>query len=181
MKLSEVLQSFHVMSACERLDLLARLLRHCLPYELHFLGTVLCDAAREHFRNLIRLEQNANHVSHYSGFKEAGLTHTVCEKLCCALALVRADNHPVGETIFNILDDPKVLKVFEETADLKVLEDYRLLYVMATNHPALAFSRKLHLTYSYLQPLDRSFRERKKLAFSNSFSSGSGDTLGVRW
>ena len=41
MKTSEILQAFHGMAACDRVDLLCRMLHHCVPYEAHFLGTCL--------------------------------------------------------------------------------------------------------------------------------------------
>ena len=175
MRLAEILQAFHTMPACDRLDLICRMLRHCVPHERRFLGTVICDLTREHYKNFIQGEANANTVNYFSGFKDAGVTHEVCEKLCCALAVVHADNRPVAETVFNLLDDQKILKLCEETTDLKILEDFRLLYVMAVNHPALSFNQKLHLTYVYLQRLDAIFSEKYRCNFSGSFSSGSAE------
>ena len=147
------------------------MLKHCVPHELRFLGTVLTDATREHYENFVQGELNANRVNHFSGFKDAGVTHEVCEKLCSALAVVHADNRPVAETVFNLLDDQRVLKLCEETTDLKILEDYRLLYIMAVHHPALSFNQKLHLMYTYQQRLDAIFSEKSRCNFTGSFSS----------
>lgn len=121
MKISEMLQAFHTMQACDRMDLICRMLRHCVPYEARFLGTVLLDASREHYKSHVnKIEINANRVNYYVLFQESGLTHSVCEKLCCALAMVHSDNRPVAESIFNLLNDSKVLKLFEESNELKV-------------------------------------------------------------
>ncbi len=173
MRMSEILQVFHGMSACDRLDLICQLVRHCLPNELHFLGTLVCDLARAEFKSLLKAEVTANRVNYFSGFKDHGLTHEICEKLCYALSVVRADNHPVAEIVFSLLNDRRVLNFFEESTDLMVLEDFRLLYVMAVNHPALSFNQKLHLMYSFLQRMDAIFAEKTKSQFSSSFSSGS--------
>lgn len=167
MKLSDILSAFHKMPTCDRLDLICRLLRDCVPYELRFLGTVVLDAAHTQMKSFSATEVVANQVNHYSGFKDSGgLTHTVCEKLCCALAVVHAHNHPVAETVFGLLDNPQVLQLFEETADMKVLDDLRLLYVMAVNHPALSFNQRQHLLYMYLQRMDSLYAEKCKSALS---------------
>lgn len=182
--MSEVLHAFHGMSTCDRLDLVCHLLRHCLPNELHFLGTLVCDLARTEYKSLMKAEVTANRVNYFSRFQDHGLTHEVCEKLCCALSVVRADNHPVAEVIFSLLNDRRVLNFFEETSDLAVLEDFRLLYVMAVNHPAFSFNQKLHLTYSYLQRMDAIFAEKCKPLASGSFSSGSVEVRregGMTW
>ncbi len=76
MKISEVLQEYHAMPACDRMDLLCRMLRHCVPYEMHFLGVVLLDGVKSHFRTHIsKVEMNANRVNYYSTMKEGGVTH----------------------------------------------------------------------------------------------------------
>lgn len=172
MKITEILQAYHSMPACDRLDLICRMLRHCIPYEVRFLGTVLLDEARGHFRTYVgKVEASANRVNYYSTMKDSGLTHEVCEKLCCALAVLHADNRPVAETIFSILNDARVMSHFEEASDLRVMQDFRLLYVMAVNHPALSFNQRQHLMYTYLQRMDSLFVEKCKYSFSGSFSN----------
>ena len=52
----------------------------------------------------------------------------------------------------------------------KVMQDYRLLYVMAVNHPALSFNQRQLLMYNYLQRMDLVFVEKSKYSFSGSFS-----------
>lgn len=52
----------------------------------------------------------------------------------------------------------------------KVMQDYRLLYVMAVNHPALSFNQRQLLMYNYLQRMDLIFVEKSKYSFSGSFS-----------
>ena len=172
MKITEILQAYHSMPACDRLDLLCRMLRHCVPYEVRFLGTILLDEARSHLKQHIsKMEVNANRVSFYSSMvQEGGLTHEVCEKLCCAMAVLHSNNHPVAEIIFNMLNDSRVMTKFEDTSDMKVLQDFRLLYVMAVNHPALLFNQRQHLMYTFLQRMDSVFLEKCKYSFSGSFS-----------
>lgn len=172
MKITEILQAYHSMPACDRLDLICRMLRHCIPYEVRFLGTILLDEARSHFKAYIsKVETSANRVNYYSTMKDDGLTHEVCEKLCCALAVLHADNRPVAETVFNMLNDSRVMSHFEEANDLRVMQDFRLLYVMAVNHPALSFNQRQHLMYTYLQRMDSIFVEKCKYSFSGSFSN----------
>lgn len=172
MKITEILQAFHSMPACDRLDLICRMLRHCIPYEVRFLGTILLDEAQGHFKTYIsKIEANANRVSYYSAMKVDGLTHEVCEKLCCALAVLHADNRPVAEAIFNVLNDNRVMTHFEEAGNLRVMQDFRLLYVMAVNHPALSFNQRQHLMYTYLRRMDSIFIEKVKYSFSGSFSN----------
>lgn len=171
MKTSEILQAFHGMAACDRVDLLCRMLHHCVPYEAHFLGTVLVDTSREHYKSFVsKAEISANRVNYYSGFKDVGLTHEVCEKLCCALAVVHADNHPVAEVVFSLLNDSRVLKQLDEVKDLKMMQDFRLLYVMGVNHPAFTFNQRQLLLYSYLHPMDSMFAEKAKFGLSLSNS-----------
>ncbi len=172
MKITDILQAYHSMPACDRLDLLCRMLRHCIPYEVCFLGTILLDEARSHFKTYIsKIEANANRVNYYSTMKDMGLTHEVCEKLCCALAVLHSDNRPVAEIIFAMLNDARVMVHFEEANDLRVMQDFRLLYVMAVNHPALSFNQRQHLMYTYLQRMDSVFIEKCKYSFSGSFSN----------
>jgi hypothetical protein len=143
-----------------------------VPYELRFLGTVLLDATRAQMKSFAATEVVANQVNHYAGFKDAGsLTHAVCEKLCCALAVLHAHNHPVAEALFGLLDNPQVLQLFEDTVDLKVLDDLRLLYVMAVNHPALSFIQRQHLLYTYLQRMDTIYTEKCKLNLARNLTS----------
>ena len=177
MKTADILQTFHSMPASDRLDIICRMLRHCVPFELRFLGTIVCDTAREQYKSFVKAELSANRVNYFSGFKDTGLTHEVCEKLCCALPVVHADNHPVAETVFSLLNDLRVLSFFEDTTDMKVLEDFRLLYVMAVNHPALSFNQRQHLMYTYLHRMDSVFSEKCKYNFSGSFSSMEVSTM----
>ena len=171
MKLPDILNAFHRMPACDRLDLICRLLRSCVPYELRFLGTVILDAARAQMKSFAATEVVANQVNHYSGFKDGGVTHVLCEKLCCALAVVHANNQPVAETIFGLLNNPQALQLFEETSELKVLDDLRLLYVMAVNHPALSYNQRQHLLYMFLQRMDTLNSEKSKFNFTGSYTS----------
>ena len=172
MKISEVLQAFHSMPACDRMDLFCRMLRHCVPYEMHFLGTVLLDSSKEYYKSFVsKAEVSANRVNYYSSFKDQGLTHEVCEKLCCALAVVHADNHPVAEAVFSLLNDKRVLNYFSDSNDLRVMQDYRLLYVLAVNHPAFTFNQRQHLMYTYLHRMDSHFIDKCKYTFSGSFSN----------
>ena len=121
MKISEILQAFHRLQACDRMDLICRMLRHCVAFESRFLGTVLLDASKEHYKSQVsRIEINANRVNYYKPFQESGMSHQVCEKLCCALSVVHSDNRPVAEVIFNLLNDKKVLTLFEECNEQKV-------------------------------------------------------------
>ena len=167
-----MLQEYHSMPACDRMDLICRMLRHCVPYEMHFLGAVLLDGVKNHFKTHIsKVETNANRVNYYSTIKEGGLTHETCEKLCCALAVLHADNRPVAEIIFNMLNDSQVLLHCEESNDMSSMQDFRLLYVMAVNHPALSFIQRQHLMYMYLQRLDSILVEKSKFSFSGSFST----------
>ena len=171
MKLPEILRSFHMMPTCDRLDLICRLLRGCVPYELRFLGTVILDATRAEMKSFAATETTANQVNHYAGFKDSGLTHAVCEKLCCALAVVHAHNHPVAEAVFGLLDNPQALQLYDETTDLKVADDIRLLYVMATHHPALSYNQRQHLLYTYLQRMDALYDKKCKLNRTRNMSS----------
>ena len=180
MKTSEILQAFHGMPACDRVDLLCRMLHYCVPYEAHFLGTVLVDSSKEHYKSFVnKAEVSANRVNYYSGFKDVGLTHEVCEKLCCALAVVHADNHPVAEVVFNLLDDPRVLKQLDDLKDVQVMQDFRLLYVMGVNHPAFTFNQRQMLLYNYLHRMDTMFSEKAKFGFSLSNSMEVSGGCGV--
>ena len=172
MKITDILQAYHAMPACDRLDLICRMLRHCIPYEMCFLGAVLLDGTHGHYKSYIsKMEATANRVNYYSTMKNGGLTNEVCEKLCCALAVLHTDNRPVAEIIFNMLNDSQVMTHFEEANDLKVMQDFRLLYVMAVNHPALSFNQRQHLMYTFLQRMDSIFVEKSKYSFSGSFSN----------
>lgn len=181
MRITEILQEYHSMPACDRVDLICRMLRHCVPYEMHFLGAVLLDGVKNHFKTHIsKVEVNANRANYYSTIKEGALTHEVCEKLCCALAVLHADNRPVAEIIFNMLNDSQVLLLCEESSDLSSLQDFRLLYVMAVNHPALSYIQRQHLMYKYLQRLDSILVEKSKYSFVESLSTSMEVCVEVR-
>lgn len=171
MKLPDIVSAFHTMPTCDRLDLICHLLRDCVSYELRFLGTVILDATHAQMKSFAATEAAANKVNHYSGFKASGVTHSVCEKLCCALAVVHSHNHPVAEAVFGLLDNRQALQLFEETVDLKVLNDLRLLYVMAVNHPALSFNQRQHLLYVYLQRMDSMYIEKYRLHLTKNLTS----------
>ena len=164
MYISEMMKSFHALPACDRIDLICRILRHCTNYEVKFVGQVMSDVSSSQVKENPSLEGNANRANYYALFdKETGLTHAVCEKLCHALALLHPDNRSVAEVVFNLLDDSRVLNSFRETTDISVLDDYRLLYVMATNHPVLSFGQRYHLMYTYLQAMDVLYSAKVKL------------------
>ena len=129
MKLSEILQAFHGLEACDRVDLICRMLRHCLAFESRFLGTVLLDASKEHYKSQVnKIEIHANRVSYYKPFQESGLSHQVCLKLCSSLSVVHSDNRPVAEVVFQLLNDKKVLTFFEDCNELKVRMDTVSVY-----------------------------------------------------
>lgn len=154
MYIAEMMKSFHCLPACDRIDLICRILRHCTYYEVKFVGYVMADVSLSQVKENPALEGNANRLNYYAMFKETGLTHKVCEKLCHALALLHPDNRPVAEVVFNLLDDSRILTSFRDATDLSVLDDYRLLYMMAVNHPVLSFGQRHHLMYTYLQAMD---------------------------
>ena len=60
MKAADILQTFHSMPASDRLDMICRMLRHCVPFELRFLGTIVCDTAREQYKSFVKAEVSAN-------------------------------------------------------------------------------------------------------------------------
>eukprot|EP00731_Ephydatia_muelleri_P026866 Em0018g966a len=163
MYIAEMMRTFHCLPACDRIDLLCRLLRHCTYYEAMFVGHVMADVSASQVKENPALEGNANRTNYYAVFKQTGLTHEVCEKLCHALALLHPNNRPVAEVVFNLLDDSRILTSFRDTSDLSVLDDYRLLYVMAVNHPVLSFGQRHHLMYTYLQAMDVLYSAKIKL------------------
>lgn len=177
MKVSEIVQAFQCMPACERLYLLCQLLHRCITYEVKYIATVLTGQLRcdPEVQKLSKYESEANRPGFFTSLKEgeekeaaAGtmLSQEVISKLCCALALVHVENKAIGEAVSALLCRQELFNSLEETESLQLLEDIRLVYVMALYHPALSFEHR-RLLLTFLQKLDSIYEERQRTVVSD--------------
>lgn len=166
MRVSEVIYTFQSMPACERMYLLCQLLHKCIDFEIRYLATYLnnllqCDSGAQ---GLSKYETDANKLVFFSALeKEEGenvvLSQNGISRMCCGLALVHDDNRVAGEVVYNLLSRENLVTVLEKSDSLELLEDVRLLYIMAVYHPSLSFENRKNLLM-IMQKLDTIYNER---------------------
>ena len=149
----EILSMFQNMSAARRVDLVVRLLHQCLPLELRFFGIILQELCFKSYDALTRLETNCNRINYYI---DLSTVHDDPKKLCMGLSLLHLDNLSVASHISKLLSADSPLAVCGEFDSVSKLEEYRLLYLLALNHPAIDFE-KTFLLKRYLKALDRMY------------------------
>ena len=146
---------FQQMPASDRLYILCRILQDAITYELNFISMFLHGVLKERLSGVSELEGNPNTVAHYSTFDCNSLSSKKhLEKISACLSLIRYDNKQVGGVVFKLLDQRSVLTLAEETDDLSLLENLRLVYIMAVYHPSLSFQERSHLLNVFLHHLD---------------------------
>lgn len=154
MKVSEIMQIFQEMPVCDRIYLLCQMLQRCISYELYFIRSVLSGSLKDSIDTLSKSESFANKPENLLPLQGELTLRENLEKLCCYLALVRIDNHVVAKDVFQLLDNRQILLSAEEIDDYNILNNLRLLYVLAIYHPALTFEHRHHLLSVYLRHLD---------------------------
>ena len=152
---------FQQMPASDRLYLLCKMVQGCLTYELNFIATVLFGYLKERLTGVPNIQEDANSLSYYSTFKDSDLVlRQHLEVLSACLALIRHDNHPIGDKVFDLLDQRSILTMAEEIEDLSLFENLRLVYVMAVYHPSLCFQKRHHLLTVFLHQLDEIYNSK---------------------
>ena len=149
----EICKWFKELEGEARIELMCSLLDSCLPLELRFLGTYLEYSAGKH--NLHRYEKAANESSFGDMFDllDAG----VRRKTCLYLALLYSYNKKAATDLFHILHDFDIGQVRSKLSGSKecknsnadnhntCLNEIKLLFCMASYHPAFDFHQKKEL------------------------------------
>eukprot|EP00118_Oscarella_pearsei_P009273 m.52523 g.52523 ORF g.52523 m.52523 type:complete len:782 (+) comp34217_c0_seq2:97-2442(+) len=139
----DALDWFKNSAGSRRIDFLCRILRFCSPLELRYFAVVLEDMCRKDYHELQSIEYQLNSLSNVqmTGESPSLLEKASRHKLLTAFALLRSDNQPVGQKLFDLLvralDPNGTLK-----EDAEVYEEALLLLLMAANHPAFLFDHR---------------------------------------
>lgn len=165
----EVCIWFKNLEGYSRIELMCALLDSCLPLELRFLGTYLEYSAGKHYTHLQKWEKDANKSSLWlNGDKEDGFSNkTFRRKFCIFLALLHSHNRSIAVKLFDVLNEweyisesedssseqasslstkPKMNNVKKSFSDnVSFYNEMRLLFSMASLHPALDFSQRSNL------------------------------------
>jgi len=163
---TDVVHLYQRMSAADRVELMCRLFDGSLPCEVRFMCSVLHDIASRDHESLQKLENNVNRLDSYKHQKDLshGLGH-----LCHALSLINPDNRAVANAIYAQLNSSDVLS--SAPSDPVILDEYRLLYTMAVNHPVFTFQQRDELRRNFLTELDAMAKEHSKMRKSQSRTS----------
>ena len=156
----EIVSAFHGFSAAMRMDLMCRLFHQCMPLEIRFLETVLHELGLKSYDTLIPLENKVNRLDDF------GRLNSIQEdphKVCVALALLRNENHAVATLLLRLLSADIVMAECQKIGNLEHLEEYRLMYVMAMNHPAFRFEDKLQVLSARSRELEKLLDEKMTL------------------
>ena len=167
MRVVDMLQMFQRMPTSDRIHLLCQMLRLCLPQELHFILTVLLGFKEENSEKWSKQESAVNQLSYLSGLQDGGiLAGKNIAMLCYVTMLLRPSNREVAQEVYKILDDKDLMVSAQNCDDLKLLNQLRLLYVLAVYHPALPSCYKLQMLAT-LEQLD-SLYEQKEVGLCNA-------------
>ena len=169
-----MVHAFQSMSACERLYLLCQLLHKCIAFEIRYLAGFLGSLLQSDpsVVSLSKHESDANKAAFFSRLEEKeGMNGLLCQdglsKMCCGLALLGGDNKAVGEVVYKMLYRESLLSLLQQTDNMELVEDVRLVYVMAVYHPSLSFEHRSNLL-TILQQLDTIYADRVQKVISSS-------------
>lgn len=148
----EVCLWFKNLEGYSRIELMCALLDSCLPLELRFLGTYLEYSAGKHYTHLQKSEKDANKASTWLfADRYDFLNKEFRRKFCLFLALLHSHNRPIAVKLFDILNKwdklntDKASKIENVSENLPFYNEMRLLYSMASLHPALDFAQRAEL------------------------------------
>lgn len=161
----EVCTWFKNLEGYSRIELMCALLDSCLPLELRFLGTYLEYSAGKHHTHLQKWEKDANKASTWLfADRDDFLNKDFRRKFCIFLALLHSHNRFIAVKLFDILNKwEKLNSISENKTDDNVsnmnakgknenfsesvsfYNEMRLLYSMASLHPALDFAQRAEL------------------------------------
>lgn len=157
---------FKNLEGYSRIELMCALLDSCLPLELRFLGTYLEYSAGKHHTHLQKWEKDANKASTWLfADKDDFLNKDFRRKFCIFLALLHSHNRSIAIKLFEILNkweklnstisenktdenvgNPNVkTKIDNFSENVSFYNEMRLLYSMASLHPALDFAQRSEL------------------------------------
>ena len=181
-----MIKSYERMSAADRMELMCRLFDRSLPCEIRFMCSVLHDIASRDHESLQKLE---NHVNKLDTFRYQKDLSEVRGQICHTLALLNPDNRAVANAIYALLNSSDVLSTLNNSpTDALQLDEYRLLYTMAVNHPVFTYEQRDVLRKNFLSELDVMAKEiwkkeknqsRTSLADSDSGKVKRKATVGV--
>ena len=146
-----MIKSYERLSAADRMELMCRLFDRSLPCEIRFMCSVLHDIASRDHESLQKLE---SHVNNLDTFKYQKDLSEVRGQICHTLALLNPDNRAVANAIYALLKSSNVLSTLTNPADGVQLDEYRLLYTMAVNHPVFTYEQRDVLRKNFLNELD---------------------------
>lgn len=162
----EVCVWFKNLEGYSRIELMCALLDSCLPLELRFLGTYLEYSAGKHHTHLQKWEKDANKASTWLfADRDDFLNKDFRRKFCIFLALLHSHNRPIAVKLFDILNKwEKLNSISQKNVEEKNVtnsdaksnvenfdesvsfyNEMRLLYSMASLHPALDFAQRAKL------------------------------------
>jgi len=131
--------------------------------------SVLHDIASRDHESLQKLENHVNRLDTYKHQKDLSL---VRGQICHALALINPDNRAVANSIYSLLNSSNVLYTLNNApSDSVQLDEYRLLYTMAVNHPVFTYEQRDELRKNFLSELDVMAKELWKREKSQSRTS----------
>ena len=161
----EVCVWFKNLEGYSRIELMCALLDSCLPLELRFLGTYLEYSAGKHHTHLQKWEKDANKACTWLfADRNDFINKDFRRKFCIFLALLHSHNRPIAVKLFDILNKWEQLNLMSEnktddnvsnlnvksknenfSESVSFYNEMRLLYSMASLHPALDFAQRAEL------------------------------------
>jgi hypothetical protein len=148
---------FRDLHSYRRIDIMCSLLNVCLPFELRFFGTCLENLGRKDAQNLRGAELRINNPSEFITDLNLMLTGRPAEtkfrrQMALYLALLRVCNRTGVNELFKILDQWGELDFSKFENDS--IQEFLLIYTMATNHPVFSFEQRLRCGEIYTKILE---------------------------
>jgi len=142
------------MDSANRIDFMCSVLeQYCAPWELRFFGSCIESLARKDYSTFIDPETKANDIKELRLLNNLNLFQFVHgehtrSRLITYLCLFRSKPRDTSctmvfyEILVSIGNHLKSLVNDSQLCSVKLIEDIRLLHVMAMHHPAFSFEQR---------------------------------------
>lgn len=173
----DVVVWFRQLESYKRIDAMCTLLTSCLSFELRFLGTYLEDLASRDYEGLrsieLRVSNGPNLIQNLATCQQAVPTdQRVRRMMAMYLALIRNVNRKCCNELYKTLELWGRSDCMEKYLgqDELFVQELLLIYIMAKNHPVLAFEQRLKCAETF-----QILYEQMVVAIEGG-GSGGGDT-----
>lgn len=145
----DVYEWFKHLDATTRIDVMCSIFYSCSPFEIRFFGTCIENLAKKDYHALKDTDLQAVDISSLqdSNINILKVGPQLRSRLIISLCLLKS--RPGNPSCVNMLSDllsrvdqHLALYQFDSTFDHRLIEDVRLLLMVAVHHPAFSFNQR---------------------------------------